>query len=102
MFAKIFWSVDPIFISKHMKFNSTNYPLDINECDAYLITGSKASSYDDVKWIHDLKKFIQRLDQNKTKLIGICFGHQIIAEASRGLCKENHQMAGMLALIQFL
>ena len=89
MFSKIFWAVDPSIQFQTYEVQLNNYPLDIDECDAYLITGSKASSYDDEQWIHDLKKFIQRLNKNKKNLIGICFGHQIIAEALGGSVKKS-------------
>jgi GMP synthase-like glutamine amidotransferase len=89
MFSKIFWSVDPNIQFKTYEIQFGDYPRDLNECDAYLITGSKASSYDDYQWIQDLKKFIQVLDQNKKKLIGICFGHQIIAEALGGSVRNS-------------
>ena len=89
MFSKIFWTVDPNIQFQTYEVQFNNYPLDIDECDAYLITGSKASSYDNDQWIDDLKKFIQRLDKNKKKLIGICFGHQIIAEALGGSVRNS-------------
>jgi len=89
MFSKVFWGVDPNIQFKTYEVQFDNYPSDINECDAYLITGSKASSYDDVQWIHNLKKFIQALHENKKKLIGVCFGHQIIAEALGGSVRKS-------------
>jgi GMP synthase-like glutamine amidotransferase len=60
------------------------YPQDIAECDAYIITGSKKSVYDDEPWIHRLRDFVVELDETKTPTIGICFGHQMIAEALGG------------------
>jgi GMP synthase-like glutamine amidotransferase len=60
------------------------YPQNINECDAYIITGSKKSVYDDEPWIHRLRDFVVELDKTKTPTIGICFGHQMIAEALGG------------------
>jgi GMP synthase-like glutamine amidotransferase len=89
MFSKIFWAVDPSLQFQTYEVQFNNYPLDIDECDAYLITGSKASSYNSEQWIYDLKKFIQKLDKNKKKLIGICFGHQIIAEALGGSVRNS-------------
>ena len=89
MFSKIFWSVDPNIQFKTYEVQFGDYPRDLNECNAYLITGSKASAYDDDQWIHDLKKFIQRLHQNKKKLVGVCFGHQIIAEALGGSVRKS-------------
>lgn len=60
------------------------YPKDIDEADAYIITGSKLSVYDDIPWINQLKEYIKVLHQAKKKLIGICFGHQLIAQALGG------------------
>ena len=48
-------------------------------CDAYLITGCKLSVYDDLPWIRDLADFVGRAIADKRKILGICFGHQLIA-----------------------
>ncbi len=60
------------------------YPASIDECDAYLITGSRESVYDDQPWIHRLAKFVQDLDAARHTLVGICFGHQLIAHVLGG------------------
>ncbi len=60
------------------------YPEDINEVEAYFITGSSASAYDDLAWIHQLCDFVRVLDKQKKKMIGLCFGHQLIAHALGG------------------
>lgn len=53
--------------------------------DAYLLTGSRHGVYDDLPWIAPLKSFIRAaaLEQRRP-MVGICFGHQIIAEALGG------------------
>lgn len=60
------------------------YPADIDDCDAYLISGSPAGVHDDLPWIHALEAFIIQLHQRKKKLIGVCFGHQLIAKVFGG------------------
>jgi GMP synthase-like glutamine amidotransferase len=50
---------------------------------AYLVTGSSAGVYDDLPWIDPLKRFLVDA-RGKAKLVGICFGHQIMAEAFGG------------------
>jgi GMP synthase-like glutamine amidotransferase len=61
-----------------------NWPDSNSQCDVWFITGSAKSAYDLDPWIGKLKSKIQELNKEKQKLIGICFGHQIIAEALGG------------------
>ncbi|KAJ3189525.1 hypothetical protein HDU85_003156 [Gaertneriomyces sp. JEL0708] len=75
-------------------FNVTNdeYPSDPSEFDAYLITGSKYSAYEPTPWIVHLKQFIKRLhEETSSRIVGICFGHQIIAEALGGKVVKNER-----------
>lgn len=50
----------------------------------YLITGSNSGAYEDKEWINILKEWIRRAYAEQVKLIGICFGHQVIAQALGG------------------
>ena len=70
------------------------YPADIDEVDAYLITGSKSSVYDDEPWIATLMEFVRELDRRRKKLVGICFGHQLVAHALGGKTREITQGLG--------
>lgn len=58
-------------------------PASPTECDAYLITGSSAGVYDALPWIADAMDFL-RAAQGKAALVGICFGHQLMAQAFGG------------------
>ncbi len=60
------------------------FPVDLNTCDGYLITGSQFSAFEDIPWIHKTKVLIKGLFQAQIPTIGICFGHQLIAEALGG------------------
>lgn len=65
------------------------YPEDVDEVDAYLITGSKSSVYEDKPWITELMAFVRELNERKKKLVGICFGHQIVAQALGGKTEKS-------------
>ncbi|HKQ73854.1 MAG TPA: amidotransferase [Blastocatellia bacterium] len=60
------------------------FPSQLDSCDAYLATGSRFSAYDDLDWIDELKNFVRRIHETKQHFVGVCFGHQIMAEALGG------------------
>ena len=55
-----------------------------DECDGWLITGSKHGAYEDHPWIPPLEAFIRKVYASDRPLVGICFGHQVIAQALGG------------------
>ena len=55
------------------------YPESFDSYDAVLLTGSKADSFSQEPWVLTLRQKVEQLLQAKKKLIGICFGHQLIA-----------------------
>lgn len=67
---------------------TTGLPESPTACDAWLITGSAAGVYDDLPWIPPLKDFLAAA-RGKAKLVGICFGHQILAEALGGRVEKS-------------
>jgi GMP synthase-like glutamine amidotransferase len=54
---------------------------------AYLITGSPAGVYDHLPWIEPLLQFIREAKQ--AKMVGVCFGHQAMAEALGGHVEKS-------------
>jgi GMP synthase-like glutamine amidotransferase len=50
-----------------------------DDCVAYLITGSRESVYADLPWIATLAEFVAEALDSGAKIIGICFGHQLLA-----------------------
>jgi GMP synthase-like glutamine amidotransferase len=58
-------------------------PASPTECDAWLCTGSKYAVYDKHGWIENLAAFIRGVS-GKRPFVGICFGHQMLAQAMGG------------------
>jgi GMP synthase (glutamine-hydrolysing) len=60
------------------------FPADVTACDGWLITGSRHGAYEDHPWIPPLEQFIRDAFAAHVPLVGICFGHQIVAQAMGG------------------
>ena len=65
------------------------FPASVDDYDAYLVTGSAAGVYDDLDWIAPLEVFIRDAYQAGKPLVGICFGHQVIANALGGKAEKS-------------
>ncbi|KAK5991404.1 Putative glutamine amidotransferase-like protein C13C5.04 [Cladobotryum mycophilum] len=57
-----------------------SYPA-LQDVDAVLITGSKATAFHDDPWIVKLVEYTKRAIDSGVKVVGICFGHQIVGRA---------------------
>lgn len=60
------------------------FPSGPQEADGWLITGSKHGAYEDHSWIPPLEELIHDIQDAGKPLVGVCFGHQIIAQALGG------------------
>ena len=63
------------------------------EHDAYLITGSPAGVYEKLPWIDPLLGFIRAAGE--AKMVGICFGHQAMAQALGGHVEKSDKGWGV-------
>ncbi|KAG0172378.1 hypothetical protein DFQ28_004756 [Apophysomyces sp. BC1034] len=67
------------------------YPTNVDKYDGIIIINSMEAAYNDKPWILKLVNFIQDLRENHkaVKLIGICFGHQVINRSCGGAVQKN-------------
>jgi GMP synthase-like glutamine amidotransferase len=59
-------------------------PADPHACDAWLVTGSRHGAYERLPWMLKLEQLLRDAVTEKVPVVGICFGHQIMAQALGG------------------
>ena len=75
---------DPDFAFETYQVVDGRFPDGPAACDGWLITGSKYGAYEDHDWIPPLEDFLKRVYAAGVPVVGICFGHQILAQALGG------------------
>lgn len=60
------------------------FPQGSGDADGWLLTGSRFGAYDGLPFIKPLEEFIRSAHADEVPIVGICFGHQIIAQALGG------------------
>ncbi|MEO1041998.1 MAG: type 1 glutamine amidotransferase [Pseudomonadota bacterium] len=74
------------------------FPDDITEYDVFVVTGSKFGVYEDHAWIAPLEELIRQIYDSGKKMVGVCFGHQIIAQALGGEVEKSDKGFGAGAM----
>jgi GMP synthase-like glutamine amidotransferase len=82
MFAQLLAAPDMTFRSWHVE--ALDFPTSPQDADGWLITGSRHGAYEDHAFIPKLEQFIRDVFASGRPIVGICFGHQIMAQAMGG------------------
>jgi GMP synthase-like glutamine amidotransferase len=61
-----------------------DFPESVHDAEGWLLTGSRHGAYEDHPFIKPLEDFIRKAHAEGVPMVGICFGHQIIAQALGG------------------
>lgn len=72
---------DVVTITAHDVVNDLHSYPSLDDVDALLLTGSRHTSFDNDPWILNLVEYVKQALENGVKIVGICFGHQIIGRA---------------------
>ncbi len=89
MFERLFAAADPTIRLRVYPVLDGVLPERVDACDAWLVTGSKSGVYDPDPWIPPLKRFLAAAYAAEAPIIGVCFGHQILAEALGGRAEKS-------------
>jgi GMP synthase (glutamine-hydrolysing) len=84
IYSRFIQAADPTLEIRSYRAFAGELPRSTDECDGWVITGSRFSVYDEEPWIADLLEFIKMLNEARARTVGVCFGHQAIAEALGG------------------
>ncbi|MBY5990832.1 glutamine amidotransferase-related protein [Ferrimonas balearica] len=68
---------------------------EVTECDAWVISGSRHSAYEPLEWIQRLSAWVPQAMAADRPIAGICFGHQLLAQALGGQVAKATQGWGM-------
>jgi GMP synthase-like glutamine amidotransferase len=66
------------------------FPDSVFDAEGWLITGSRHGAYDELPFIRPLEALIRRAVAEGIPVVGICFGHQIVAQALGGRVEKFH------------
>ncbi|NBB84399.1 MAG: type 1 glutamine amidotransferase [Alphaproteobacteria bacterium] len=64
------------------------FPAGPEDAEGWLITGSRHGAYEDHAWIPPLEALVREIVAARRPLVGICFGHQIVAQALGGTVEK--------------
>jgi GMP synthase-like glutamine amidotransferase len=87
MFARLLGGND--FTFRTWRVLDMEFPDSVRDADGWLITGSRHGAYEDHPFIPPLEEFIRAAFAAEVPMVGICFGHQIIAKAMGGTVERH-------------
>ena len=95
MFKRMVGAEDPSATFEVVSIPDGEALPDPREVEAILITGAAAGVYDGLDWIAPLEAFVRSVHAQGTPMVGVCFGHQLIAQALGGVVRKSEKGWGI-------
>jgi GMP synthase-like glutamine amidotransferase len=95
MFAHMIGAADATVTFDTVSFPAGEPLPAIEGLEAILITGSSAGVYDAFDWIAPLEEFVRAAHESHVPMVGVCFGHQLIAQALGGTVRKSEKGWGL-------
>lgn len=89
MLINLINSDEKLFEFKTFNILDGIFPLNYNDCDGWIVTGSPHGVYEEHSWIPIVSQLIRDIYDNKLPIFGVCFGHQLIAQALGGNVEKS-------------
>lgn len=66
-------------------------PASVTDCDGWIMTGSDDTAYHRLPWMLRCEDFLRTMHAAQRPFFGICFGHQLFAQALGGMVEKAPQ-----------
>ena len=86
---------EQVFEFKTFNILDDEFPKDHLECDGWIVTGSPHGVYEDHSWIPTVSQLINNVYEANLPIFGVCFGHQLIAQALGGYVEKSEKGWGL-------
>jgi len=95
MFISLFGAAGQQFEFEVFDVRDGVFPDSAVQCDGWIITGSRHGVYENLPWMLRLQELIVEIRDSGRPMVGICFGHQIIAQALGGKVEKSDKGWGI-------
>ena len=86
---------EQVFEFKTFNILDDEFPKDHLECDGWIVTGSPHGVYQEHSWIPTVSQMINNIYEANLPIFGVCFGHQLIAQALGGHVEKSEKGWGL-------
>lgn len=95
MIERLLRAASPDFTFKRYCVRGGVFPASPTECEGWIATGSNHSVYEELPWMLRLESFLKDALALHRPVVGICFGHQILAKAMGGIVQKSEKGWGL-------